>query len=155
MRLPGGIESPASLTVRSRCQTLVCFQTTLGACGQMKQPRPHPWIPQRPSVQSPPPSFLSSLSHSESISWPFMPLIEQADPAPPYKPLPSQAPISPCDLPEGGSRPFIRVSSSFPASLAGPPGLHISLSHPSSTTPNKSPLILDLVGLACHSPSFC
>lgn len=45
-----------------------------------------------------PPSFLSSLSHSESISWPFMPLIEQQTMLLPTNHSLSSPHLS-CDLP--------------------------------------------------------
>ena len=101
-----------------------------------------------------PPSFLSSLSYSESISWPFMPLIEQQTMLLPTNHSLSSPHLS-CDLP---LKEALDLSSgSPPPSLLPWLGLlgSTSLSPiPPPPPPTNLPLILDLVGLACPPLAF-
>ena len=147
-------QSPASLPIMSRCQTLMCFQTILGACGQVNSQASPLDSSKSLSVQSPTSQFfllfVSLWKHFLAIHAAY----RTADHPPPHKPLPLKPPSLLWSPFEGSSGPFIRVSS-FPASPSGPPELHIPLSHPlPPTTPNKSPLDLRR-GVPCLPSPSC
>lgn len=149
MQLPARTES-CFFTYYEQMSNLDVFPDHPGCLWASKQPGLTPGFLKVPlGPIPPPPSFFSSLSHSESISWPFMPLIEQRTTL-----LPTNHSLSSphlfCDLP---LKAALDLSSGSPPSLLPRLGLLSSTSLSPipclQPPPTNLPLILDVECLAC------
>ena len=87
-------QSPASLPIMSRCQTLMCFQTTLGACGQVNSQASPLDSSKSLSVQSPHLPVFSPLCLTLKAFLGHSCRLSNSGPPSSPQTTPSQAPIS-------------------------------------------------------------